>query len=146
MLSLFLPLSFAWRPSIQALPQIVLPAPNLSSGLPLAQALSLRHSERSFKATPLPAQLLSDLLWSVVGINRPSIGFLTTPTAIDAQDLSVYAVLPAGIYLYHSRARGHSDGLVCSAPHRFCNDHPSTPQSNRARVRHCWTIVVGMKT
>jgi hypothetical protein len=84
--------------------QIVLNSPNLSSGLVFAQALSLRHSERDFASTALPLQLLSDLVWSVGGINRPSTGLLTIPTAINAQDLSVYVVFPDGTYLYDKKA------------------------------------------
>jgi nitroreductase len=112
MLSLLLALSAA-GPSLNALASITLPAANTTGGLPLAQALSIRHSERSFRSTALPSQALSDLLWSVTGINRASSGLLTTPTAIDAQDLSVYVVLPAGIYLYDRKTNvltGVSEG------------------------------------
>jgi nitroreductase len=101
---LLLPLSSSDRPQVQALAAITLPAPNRASGLPLGQALSLRHSERSFKSTPIPNQELSDILWAAGGINRPSTGLLTTPTAIDALDISIYVVLPAGIYVYDRKA------------------------------------------
>jgi hypothetical protein len=83
--------------------QIVLPAPNTSSGIPLAQALSLRHSEREFQLPPLPLQHVSDVLWSVNGINRQASGLLTNPTAINAQDLTIYAVLADGTYLFDNK-------------------------------------------
>jgi nitroreductase len=82
---------------------INLAPPNLSAGLVFAQALSLRHSERNFASTALPNQLLSDLLWSVDGINRPQDSLLTIPTAIDAQDISIYTVLPDATYLYDNK-------------------------------------------
>jgi nitroreductase len=40
----------------------------------------------------------------VTGINRQSTSLLTTPTPVDAQELSVYVVLPAGVYLYDRKA------------------------------------------
>jgi nitroreductase len=85
-------------------PQITLLPANLSAGLVVAQALSLRHSERNFASTPLPIQLISDLLWSVDGINRPASSLLTVPTAINAQDVSVYVVFPDGTYLFDNKA------------------------------------------
>jgi nitroreductase len=102
--TLFFLSSSSDRPVVNALAAITLPAPDTSAGLPFAQALSIRHSERTFKSTPIPNQLLSNLLWSAGGINRPSSGLLTTPTAVDAQDISLYVVLPAGIYLYDRKA------------------------------------------
>ena len=42
---------------------------------------------------------LSQLLWAAVGINRPD-GHLTAPTAINAQDITVYVCRKDGAYLY----------------------------------------------
>jgi nitroreductase len=82
---------------------IELAKPDTTRGLPFAKALSGRHSERSFKTTPLSLQDLSDLVWSVYGINRPSNGHLTIPTATNSQDLSIYVYLPSGVYLYDNK-------------------------------------------
>jgi hypothetical protein len=84
--------------------QIILPAPNKSAGIPYAQALAIRHSERNFATTPLPIQHVADVLWSVNGINRPESGLLTNPTAINAQDMTVYAVFADGAYLFDRQA------------------------------------------
>jgi nitroreductase len=99
--------------ALSAPPDIPLNQPDLTRGLVVAQAFSKRHSERAFATTALSRQDLSDLFWSVGGINRPNIGFLVNPTAIDAQDIAVYAVLPQGIYRYDKKAhalRGVVDG------------------------------------
>jgi hypothetical protein len=92
---------------------IKLNQPDLNRGLIYSQTLSKRHSERTFSSTSLSLQDLSDLFWSVGGINRPSSSLLVNPTATNAQDISVYAVLPQGIYAYDKKAhylRGLVDG------------------------------------
>ena len=55
-----------------------LPAPQTSGGMPLMQALKLRHSTREYADRPLPLRVLSDLLWAAFGVNRPS-GDRTAP-------------------------------------------------------------------
>jgi nitroreductase len=82
---------------------IELATPDTTRGLTFAKTLSVRHSERNFKTTPLSHQDLSDLVWSVYGINRPSNGHLTIPTATNSQDISLYVYLPAGVYLYDNK-------------------------------------------
>lgn len=77
-----------------------LPPPDLAGGLPLMRALALRQSQREFDPTPLPPQMLSDLLWAAAGINRPLLGGRTTPSAMNAQEVDVYAALPGGLYRY----------------------------------------------
>jgi SagB-type dehydrogenase family enzyme len=94
-------------------PTIELVAPDLNRGTSYAKALSARHSDRNFKKTALPLQDLSDLLWSADGINRQSNSHLTIPTASNAQDISVYALLPDGAYIYDNKKHvlnGVSDG------------------------------------
>jgi hypothetical protein len=79
---------------------IALPPPRVSGGMPLMQALASRRSRREFAPTPLPPQLLSDLLWSAFGINRPEGHGRTAPSAIGAQEIDVYAALAGGLYIY----------------------------------------------
>jgi hypothetical protein len=97
--------------ALSALPQIVFNPPNVTRGYGYAKTLSLRHSERAFADTKLSTQDLGDLIWSAVGINRPDTGLLTTPTAVDAQDVNVYAVFPEGIYVY-DRSKHVLNGVV----------------------------------
>ncbi len=79
---------------------ITLPQPDKSGGMPLMQALALRHSTRSFTTDPVSLQDLSNLLWAVWGINRED-GRHTAPTAKNKQDLAVYAALPDGVWRYN---------------------------------------------
>jgi SagB-type dehydrogenase family enzyme len=79
---------------------LVLPAPQTTEGLPLMQALRLRQSQRSFDPAPLPMQTLSNLLWAAAGVNRTDLGGRTAPSAMNAQEVDVYAALPGGLYQY----------------------------------------------
>ncbi len=91
-------------PTGDSSPAVVLPPPQTQGGLPLMQALTLRHSERSFDTAALPAQTLSDLLWAAAGINRPEHGGRTAPSAMNSQEVDVYVALPEGLYLYDPQA------------------------------------------
>jgi SagB-type dehydrogenase family enzyme len=95
---------------------IVLNPPDTSRGLPVMKALSLRASEKEFDTTKLKLQDLSDLMWAANGINRPESGKRTAPSAMNAQDIDVYAVMQSGIYLYD--AKKHVLDLVVSGDHR----------------------------
>lgn len=79
---------------------IHLPSANTTGGLPLMQALAQRQSLREFDPSPLPEQALSDLLWAAAGINRTALGGRTAPSAMNAQEVDVYAALPTGLYRY----------------------------------------------
>jgi SagB-type dehydrogenase family enzyme len=81
-------------------PVIALPPPQVSGGMPLMQALAARRSQREFAPSPLPPQVLSDLLWSAFGINRREGHGRTAPSAIGAQEIDIYAALAGGLYIY----------------------------------------------
>ncbi|MBN9462888.1 MAG: SagB/ThcOx family dehydrogenase [Burkholderiales bacterium] len=88
------------RPAIgDATATIALPAPEARGGMPLMEAFALRRSSREFAHEALPLPLLSNLLWAAYGRNRPD-GGRTAPSALDAQEIDVYAALPTGAYLY----------------------------------------------
>ncbi|MCZ7560878.1 MAG: SagB/ThcOx family dehydrogenase [Burkholderiaceae bacterium] len=91
---------------------IALPAPEARGGMPLMEALALRRSSREFARDELPLPLLSNLLWAAWGRNRPE-GGRTAPSALNAQEIDVYAALPGGAYLYD--ADGHALRLVAQA-------------------------------
>jgi SagB-type dehydrogenase family enzyme len=76
------------------------------------QALAKRQSTREFAPDELPQQLLSDLLWSAWGVNRPQTKGRTAPSAINVQEVDIYVALPAGAYLYD--AAGNRLQLVAS--------------------------------
>lgn len=85
-------------------------------GLPLLEALSKRHSERDFSPKALPLPVLSELLWAAFGVNRPETGGRTAPSALNAQEIDVYAARADGIYIYDAKA--HALGLVANVDAR----------------------------
>jgi nitroreductase len=82
---------------------IELPAPRQSGGKPLIEALKLRRSTREYSDRPLPTQVLSDLLWSAFGINRPS-GDRTAPYWRHIMVIDVYAATADGVWLYDPKS------------------------------------------
>jgi SagB-type dehydrogenase family enzyme len=90
--------------------EIKLMKPAMSGGMPLMTALARRQTSRSFSTRPLTEQTLSSLLWAANGINRPDSGKRTAPSAMDKQEIAIYAALEEGLYLYN--AKKHSLELV----------------------------------
>ena len=84
---------------------IHLPKPRMEGGKPLMQALKDRKTARSFSAKTLPPQVLSDLLWAAVGVNRADTGKRTAPSAVNWQEISLYVALPEGLYVYDAPAQ-----------------------------------------
>ncbi|MBP5419535.1 MAG: SagB/ThcOx family dehydrogenase [Bacteroidales bacterium] len=76
-----------------------LPEPNKDVKMTLFQSLQQRKSVREYSDKEIDDMKLSQLLWAAVGINRPD-GHLTAPTAINAQDITVYVCSKDGAWLY----------------------------------------------
>lgn len=108
---------------------VSLPKPQTEGGKPLMQALKERQSMREFSTAELPDQVLSDLLWAAWGVNRPESGKRTAPSAKNMQEVDVYVVTAAGVYLYEAgdhhlrrvasgdlRADTGARGAMASAP------------------------------
>lgn len=55
---------------------------------------------RVFEPTELPPQTLSNLLWAAAGINRAGLHGRTAPSAMNAQEVTLYVALPTGLYRY----------------------------------------------
>jgi nitroreductase len=87
-----------------ALQDIALPAPRSEHDVPVFTALQRRRTTRRISATPLPLQLLSNLLWAAWGINRPSGAFglpgRTAASASNSQELDLYVALQEGAWRY----------------------------------------------
>jgi len=84
----------------QASGVIKLPPPQTDGGKPLMQALKARQSSREFgPEQKLPIQVLSNLLWAANGVNRPD-GKRTTPSAVNWQNIDIYAATADALYLY----------------------------------------------
>jgi nitroreductase len=79
-----------------------LPPARTTGGKPLIEALRARRSIRDYAERPLPAQVLSDLLWSAFGVNRPS-GDRTAPYWRHIMVIDVYAAMADGVWLYDPR-------------------------------------------
>ncbi len=107
---------------------IKLNAPDKTRGLPVMTALSQRASVREFDTTSLNMQDLSDILWAANGINRPEESKKTAPSAINSQDIDVFAFLKDGVYLYNAlnhtverKASGDYRSLISANQEEFAN-------------------------
>ncbi len=100
-------------PHGDAQPAIDLPLPRTNGGLPLMKALDKRQSERTFDAEALGLPVVSDLLWAAAGVNRPALGGRTAPSAMNAQEIDLFAAFPHGLYRYDPSA--HALNLVVAA-------------------------------
>jgi hypothetical protein len=88
----------------QALLTIQLPLPVNDRGNSVFAALERRKTTREISATPLPMQLLSNLLWAACGVNRKAGPFgvpgRTAASASNSQEIDLYIALKEGVYLY----------------------------------------------
>jgi len=66
------------------------------------QVLSDRKTSRDFSVSALPDQVLSNLLWAAFGINREESGKRTAPSAVNWQEIDIYAATADGVYLYNA--------------------------------------------
>jgi SagB-type dehydrogenase family enzyme len=96
-------LSFAGWSLAEDLEPVKLPPPKMEGGKALMAALKERKSSRSFSPKPLPANVLSDLLWAAAGVNRPVSGRKTAPSAVNWQEIDIYVATAAGLYQYDAR-------------------------------------------
>jgi nitroreductase len=75
-------------------------------------ALKSRKSAAGFQSQPVPQDLLLNLLWAAFGINRPDSGKRTAPSAMNAQEIDVYALLADGAYVYDPKGNALSPVLA----------------------------------
>jgi len=111
---------------------IVLPAPTITGGMPLMDALRARHSTREYSSKDLTLNQLSDLLWAAFGMNRADAGTgmgtrgsHTAPTARNWQEIDVYVARADGLYLYEPH--GHVLQGVVAKDIRPYTAHPMQP-------------------
>jgi hypothetical protein len=67
---------------------------------------------------PLSAQVLSDLLWSAFGINRPASGDRTAPYWRHVMVIDIYVAMADGVWLYEPKQHAlikHQDADVRAA-------------------------------
>ena len=92
------------RSAEPTLKPIELPKARTEGGMPLMQALKLRHSTREYSDRELPLQVLSDLLWAAFGINRPS-GDRTAPYWRHIMVIDLYVSLREGVWVYEPKSQ-----------------------------------------
>jgi len=98
--SLILCIGFILPAFAQETKTVQLPEPKLDQSKSLVQALKDRKTTREYSQANLPMQTLSNLLWAGWGINRADSGRRTAPSALNRQEVSLYAATPEGMYLY----------------------------------------------
>jgi len=86
-----------------ALKTIELPPPWKTGGKPLAEAFWARRSTREFADRPVPVEVLSNLLWSAFGINRPASSDRTVPSWRHAIETTIYVAAADGAWRYDPR-------------------------------------------
>jgi SagB-type dehydrogenase family enzyme len=79
--------------------EVTLPPHQKNVGSNLMKALQDRQSVRTFSDKSISNQILSNLLWAANGENRKN-GKRTAPSAINAQDIELYACKSDGVYHY----------------------------------------------
>jgi nitroreductase len=90
----------------QPLPPIQLLVPANERDMPVFAALGQRKTVREISATPLPLQMLSNLLWAACGVNRKTGPFgvsgRTSASASNSQEIDLYVALKEGVYVYRA--------------------------------------------
>jgi nitroreductase len=88
----------------KGLQAIQLPAPSSRADMSVFAALQKRKTTREISATPLPLQLLSNLLWAAYGVNRKigpfGIPGRTAASASNSQEIDLYVARSEGVYVY----------------------------------------------
>lgn len=100
-----------------------------NTGATLKEALEKRGSSRSYSPKDLPEPLLMDMLWAGFGVNRPDSGKRTAPSAMNWQEIDIFAARKNGLFLYNAqkhalekvgdediRAETGMQGYVADAP------------------------------
>jgi nitroreductase len=82
---------------------IDLPAPWKDGGKPLAQAVWARRSIREFVDKRVPLDVLSNLLWTACGVNRPATGDRTMPSWRHAMDAEIFVAAADGAWSYDAK-------------------------------------------
>jgi nitroreductase len=120
----------------QDLKPLELPRPRSEGGMALTKALELRRSTREYSDRPLPAQVLSDLLWAAFGINRPS-GDRTAPYWRHIMVIDIYVAMADGVRIYEPKAHAllpHLQGDIRAATGR--QDFVASAPVNLVYVAH----------
>ena len=94
---------------------VKLPEPEKAGGMPVIDAIAQRQSAGDFVDTEITLQEMSNLLWAAGGINREN-GKLTFATALNTQDMIIFAFTKSGVFRYNPD--GHSITKIADGDHR----------------------------
>jgi nitroreductase len=72
----------------------------MEGGMPIQEAFRKRRSTKEFNGSELSLAEISDILWSMYGMNR-SDGRRTAPTVKNWQTTTLYVILPDATYIYN---------------------------------------------
>lgn len=81
---------------------IMLPTPEIGMDAPLQVILKNRQTTRKFQEEDIPLEMLSSLLWSAYGYNRPEEQKRVVPSAVNCQEYDIYVFTREGTYLYNA--------------------------------------------
>ena len=101
---------------LETLETIELPMSYEGLHSPLVQALKERRTIREIHEEELPIEIVSSLLWSAYGYNRPDEMKRVAPSAVNVQEYDIYLFTREGIYLYN--AEKNAIQLVVKGDHR----------------------------
>ena len=99
---------------------------------PLLKIMNERKSTREYSEEKIPDQMLSNLIWAAFGINRTETGMRTAPSAINAQEIDIYAATTDGLYLYEPKE--HVLELIHNEDIREHTGNPGTEYTKTAPV------------
>ena len=87
---------------VTPLETIELPESFIGLDAPLMEALKLRCTTREMTEEEIPMDIISSLLWSTYGFNRPESHKRVAPSAVNVQEYDIYLFTKEGIYLYNA--------------------------------------------
>lgn len=79
---------------------VQLPQPRQDGGKRLIDALRMRRSTREYSNRAIPVELLSELLWAALGINRPESHDRTAPSWRHSMEINIYVTTAEGVWRY----------------------------------------------
>ncbi len=121
---------------------VKMPKPEMSSKVPVEEALFMRRSVREYKSDALKLSEVSQLLWAAQGITDP-MGFRNAPSAGALYPLEVYLIvgnvnnLSTGIYKY--KPKGHELVMLAKGDKR---SELSVAASRQSWVKNCAAALV----
>ena len=87
---------------LETLETIELPMAHMGLEAPLQVALKERRTTRNLREDDIPYEMVSSLLWSAYGYNRPEEMKRVAPSAVNVQEYDIYLFTREGIYLYNA--------------------------------------------